>query len=309
MTAAAIAARDAKPEASAPAPAFELAAARSPPVAGAPGADREPSAPVRGSATPCRNSRGVSSRRRLDRPEAAESSDATAAAACRPPLRSFGASSVARRRAGFTSASAATRPPSRRRLAVACAAASLMRRVTEPPVRRRRDGQSRRSPRQTPCCRRRHGDAQAQQMLPRKANAAASLPRVHSEPARRFDDLWLRAMVLAPDLQYFMSVTLLGTPDTEGCATDAQALRSGDDDLFGRSDARHEFRPLQRRRRGLLDRDLRSTPSRFDDRRNQPSLASSQAFLLKTRRRHARASGDLSRARAQTSVSMPSACM
>jgi hypothetical protein len=38
---------------------------------------------------------------------------------------------------------------------------------------------------------------------------------VKAAPGATFEDLWMRAIVLAPDLQNFMSATFLGTSDTK----------------------------------------------------------------------------------------------
>jgi hypothetical protein len=59
--------------------------------------------------------------------------------------------------------------------------------------------------------------------------------------AQNTDDLWTRAIMLAPDLQYFMSATLLGAPDFKQLRhlmqkpTLALAMSFSDDPLVGMS--------------------------------------------------------------------------
>jgi hypothetical protein len=52
---------------------------------------------------------------------------------------------------------------------------------------------------------------------PRVAAATATPPLRATAPASRpatpFEDIWLRALILAPNLQSFMTATLLGAPD------------------------------------------------------------------------------------------------
>jgi hypothetical protein len=44
-------------------------------------------------------------------------------------------------------------------------------------------------------------------------NTSVKAQRVASAPTQTFDDIWMRAIVLAPNLQNFMSTTMIGTQD------------------------------------------------------------------------------------------------
>ena len=54
--------------------------------------------------------------------------------------------------------------------------------------------------------------AEAQKAEPIKETAKATIAQL-SPMAQKADDIWLRAVMLAPDLQYYLSATLIGAPD------------------------------------------------------------------------------------------------
>ncbi len=58
------------------------------------------------------------------------------------------------------------------------------------------------------------GTGSVAKSAPQRADASVpAVPAVTTAVSQNFDDVWMRAVVLAPDLHHFMSATLLGEPD------------------------------------------------------------------------------------------------
>ena len=77
------------------------------------------------------------------------------------------------------------------------------------------------------------------------------------KPGQSFNDPWLRAMILSPSAQAFMSTSLLGAADYRNLGGYRRSRPLRDDDVLGRPASRHDPRAVQRPRRGLrVDRDL-----------------------------------------------------
>ena len=140
-------------------------------------------------------------------------------------------------------------------------------------------------PRPTPAdtCRRRGKPDRADQT----ASAAAAPTLKAGTPP---DDLWLRALVLAPDLQNYLTATVLGQSDMrELLAADGEAGRSCDHGLRQRPQSRPRYRSLHRRRDGCSFRRRCSrkkqtaASSRIAGSPNESCPRSSRAFVFGAR--------------------------